>query len=141
MSDNPDVFEAFNYTGPGYAPLLFSSGWQVAILNWEPGMDLNRLHSIEQHKQTDEVFILTCGRAALICREESDFLIVDMQPGVIYNIKCGIWHNLVASEDASMIIVENRDTHLHDVEIRVLDQMELNQIKAKMPEWVNRPGD
>jgi hypothetical protein len=140
MSNDSGMFEVFNHTGSGYAPLLFSSGWQVAVLNWELGMDLSHLHSMERHIHTDEVFILTRGRAALICRMGSEFTVIDMQSGVIYNIKSGIWHNLVASPDASMIIVENRDTHRTDVEIVPLESLELNRVKKAMPEWAVRSG-
>ena len=33
-----------------------------------------------------------------------------MQPGKLYNVKRGVWHNSTLSPDASVLIVENVDT-------------------------------
>ena len=34
----------------------------------------------------------------------------DMEPNKLYNVKRGIWHSHTFSEDAKVLIVENRDT-------------------------------
>ncbi len=125
--------ETYSHAGDGYLPLAFSADWQVAVLNWESGME-NALHlkTVERHVCTDEVFMLTRGRAALITLSASGFIVTEMQPGLIYNVKSGVWHNLLASRGASMIIVEKRDTHLHDVETRSLDEQEIEQITTDL---------
>jgi mannose-6-phosphate isomerase-like protein (cupin superfamily) len=111
MTDEGKFLEVIPYTGDGYAPLLFSAGWQVAILNCEPLIDLASLSEIERHAQTVEVFGLWRGRAALFVKTDDGISLVDLQPGVIYNVTAGTWHNLIATRDVSLWIVENRDTH------------------------------
>jgi mannose-6-phosphate isomerase-like protein (cupin superfamily) len=121
----------------GYKPLIFSHDWQVALLNWEPIFDLDNAREIERHKETDEVFVLWRGRGLLFIAASLGLKVEDMTPGVIYNVRKGTWHNLLATHDASFIIVENRDTHIHDTEIRVLTEVERQQLKANLPDWLN----
>jgi hypothetical protein len=62
--------------------------------------------------------------------------IEEMIPGAIYNVCQGVWHNLASTRDACWIIVENRDTHLHDCEFRPLNAEELAELKLNLPAWV-----
>ena len=55
--------------------------------------------------------------------------------GVVYNVRAGVWHNLVSTRDATWIIVENRDTHLDDCEYRQLVPEERAQLDASLPDW------
>lgn len=135
MSDLSSVLETHIADGPGYQPLVFSSGWQAAILNWEPPMDPGRLSEIERHARTDEVFVLWRGRAALVLEAPGGLHVVELQPGVVYNVRAGAWHTLVANRAASLVIVEDRDTHLHDTELRPLQAAERRQALAQLPEW------
>lgn len=136
------AIETVSHTDAGYLPLVFSAGWQVAVLNWEPGMDdPDLLTTVERHADTDEVFILTRGRALLISHTTQGFSLCNMQPGVIYNVKNGVWHNLLASRDASMIIVEKRDTHINDVETRTLGAQERDRILADLDKIWRGGGD
>lgn len=130
--------EIFEYADEGYKPLVFFDGWQVALLNWEPCFDLPQAKEIEVHKDTDEVFVLWRGRGALFIKEGEGIRVEDLKPGVIYNVPAGVWHGCLASRDVSWIIVENRDTHLHDTELRSLTELELQQIQRQLPEWVVR---
>jgi len=127
-----------NWQGEGYKPLVFYQDWQVARLNWEPLFDPSNLGEIERHNGTDEVFVLWRGRGALLVAIESTLEVIDMEPGVIYNVTRGTWHTLVADHDASWIIVENRDTHLHDTEIRQMLPQELEQAQAHLPDWLRQ---
>lgn len=132
-----DALEVYAYEGIGYAPLIFSAGWQVALLNWEPLFDRKNLTEIERHKQTDEVFVLLKGQAVLFTRPESGTLAaVELALGKLYNVPRGVWHNVVATRDVVFAIVENRDTHLHDTEIRPITHEELQALDAQLPPWV-----
>jgi hypothetical protein len=128
--------EFFDWSGQGYQPLVFSQGWQVALLNWEPIFDLENLGEIERHKLTDEVFVLIQGQAVLFTLAENGLQAVDMQPGVVYNVTVGSWHNLIATRNARWIIVENRDTHLHDTELRQLNAIEMENLRTLLPDWL-----
>lgn len=134
---NPSLgLEVHSWEGQGYKPLVFSHDWQVALMNWEPAYELKNAGQIERHKHTDEVFILTRGHALMIAIRDDDMQVVDMQPGVVYNIAQGVWHNVISSRDATWIIVENRDTHLHDNEFRRLSEQEMALLQAGLPNWL-----
>lgn len=123
------------WTDGGYQPLVFSDGWQAALLNWEPLFDPANVGEIERHNETDEVFVLWRGQGAIFVAAAAGIELTDMEPGVIYNVPRGTWHNLVATKDASWIIVENRDTHLRDTEIRQMTDTERSQVLAQLPNW------
>ena len=59
----------------------------------------------------------------------------DMRPGVVYNVIKGTWHCNLSSRDASWIIVENKDTHLNDTQLRPLEDEELALIRRQLPAW------
>lgn len=125
-----------DWDGEGYLPLVFFGDWQVAALNWEPLFDASAVGEIERHNETDEVFVLWRGRGMLLIATASGVETVDMQPGAIYNVTRGTWHTLLATRDASWIIVEKRDTHLHDTEIRQMTEHELRQFRTRFPDWL-----
>lgn len=128
--------EVHQWEGEGYQPLVFFDGWQVALLNWEPVFDLENLGEIERHNQTDEVFVLVKGNAALFTIDaEGNMRVEDMLPNVIYIVTQGSWHNLNSTRDAKWIIVENRDTHLGDTEFRQLMDDERTLLLSLLPDW------
>lgn len=112
------LIETYTYGGEGYDPYLIRDGWQVAKLNYMPGQGLADIIKIDQHTQTDEVFILIKGTAVLIGAERDEkgfsFQPVKMIPGITYNIKANTWHNIALETDAELIIVEKSNTHLND---------------------------
>ena len=132
--------EVYRWTDRGYRPLVFSDGWMVALLNWEPIMDFEKATEIERHKETDEVFILLKGEAAMYVDAKEGIQVFGMQPGVIYNVTKATWHNLVATRDVAFLIVENRDTHLSDTETRKLSLLETEALKSKLPSNLLQPS-
>ena len=133
------MLETYEWSGEGFEPLVFTENWQAALLNWEPLFDRKNLDEIERHNHTDEVFVLLRGQAVLFTRPEGGALqAVEMAAGKIYKVPAGIWHNIVATRDVSFLIVENRDTHLHDTEVRPISTDELAQLDAQLPAWARR---
>ena len=130
-----EVVDVYRWGGQGYRPLVFSDGWMVALLNWEPIMDLEKATEIERHKETDEVFVLLHGHSALYISTPQGLRVLDMQPNLIYNVTKGTWHNLLATHDVTILIVENRDTHLHDTETRSLSATEADALRKSLPAW------
>ncbi|MBN2385646.1 MAG: hypothetical protein JXB85_01405 [Anaerolineales bacterium] len=108
------LLEIRTYSGEGYQPLVDYGEWRVAILNYLDGIHPQRVETCERHVETDEVFVLLRGQAVLFLGEGEPQVEVlhsqGMDPGVIYNIKKNVWHTIVMSRDASVLIVENRDT-------------------------------
>jgi mannose-6-phosphate isomerase-like protein (cupin superfamily) len=125
-----------SWDADGYKPLVYTDGWLVATLNWEPLFDWPNVGEIERHMETDEVFVLTKGQAVLfVVSPEGQMQIEEMQIGVVYNVPQGVWHNLVSTRDASWIIVENPDTSEQNSEFRQLQPAEKAQLAAALPEW------
>lgn len=131
-----DIYE---YEGLGYNPLLLTPNWQVAILNWDESCDRANLKHIERHNHTDEVFVLLRGKSILFSRRDNEALhAYDLKPGVIYNVPKRVWHGLVADKEASLLIVEDLNTHLHDTEERQITNDELAQLDAQLPKWAKK---
>jgi hypothetical protein len=130
------IIDVHTWDEPGYKPLVFSHDWQVALLNADANCLLENLGRIERHNQTDEVFILSHGQSALLVTNETEELLIDMQPGVIYNVPRAIWHTLLSSPDATWIIVENHNTHLNDNDVRQMTTIEKEHFLAQLPDWL-----
>ena len=103
-----------DYTGAGYRPLVDFAGWRVAVLRYTDELLPDRIEGMERHDETDEVFVLLAGRCILFLGEGRETVEAvyaeDMQPLKVYNVKRGAWHSHTLSKDASVLIVENRDT-------------------------------
>jgi len=110
------LVEVTGYDGPGYKALVYFEGWRVAFLNDDPTKyRRNTLTYMERHNETDEVFVLTAGKCTLLIGDgdgESlgNIEAVEMEPNRMYNIKKGVWHNLLGSEGMVLLIVENATT-------------------------------
>lgn len=105
----------------------FSEGFKVAAEygEWKVGMlhyneRFSRLGEMERHLLTDEVFVLVSGRATLYTDSEA----VEMEQGSVYTVPAAVWHHIVVSEDASVIVVENRNTSIENTEKRYFEQEE-----------------
>ena len=133
--------QVFAHNGPGYRPLVYGQDWMVALLNYEDIMDVGEAHDIERHLQTDEVFILLRGRAAFyLAVDYGPLQVLEMQPGVVYNVTRGTWHNLLATREAAFAIVERRDTDLTDTHIRPLSEQERQSMLEQLPAWLSAGG-
>ena len=112
----PQGVEITSHDGPGYKPLIRSGGdWMVAIMNGQAD-SWKVPESIEKHPATDELFVLTAGRAMLITAGSGEkpgkIEQVQMQPNVLYNVKAGVWHVSPQSPDATFIIIEATGTEI-----------------------------
>jgi hypothetical protein len=50
------------------------------------------------------------------------------------NVIMGSWHTVISTRESSWIIVENRDAHLDDTEMRPLTEAELQAFHEQLPE-------
>ena len=108
------LLEIRDYRGEGYQPLVDYADWRVAILNYLDNVRPDLNNGMERHTETDEVFVLTRGKGVLLMGgngPQVDSVIPEpMDIGKIYNVKLNSWHSILLSRDASVLIVENRDT-------------------------------
>jgi hypothetical protein len=143
-----------------YTPLVDFEAWRVAGLNHCDIVDIDHLARVERHLETDEVFLLTAGRASLIVERGNDgkgapdsgsgesgpaghgtgrsgsrgesFEVIPMEPNTVYNVKKGVYHHVILERDASIIIVENSDTSTDNSEYRELWEEEIAGIKRSV---------
>lgn len=101
---------------PDYQAAIDYESWRVAILNSSPQYTLDRLTIWQRHSQTDEVFVLLKGRCLLLVAGNDEmpgeFWGEELVPGCVYNVKRDVWHTHLLDENASVLIVENRNTSL-----------------------------
>ena len=111
---NEDLLEIREHNGRGFKPLITFGEWRVAILRFLDDLRPERIDSMERHTETDEVFVLLSGQAVLIIggngAQVEGIYPQLMEPGKIYDVKCKTWHTILLSQDASVLLVENKDT-------------------------------
>ena len=100
--------EILSYDGTGYDPTMKFGHWIVAIANYEERFDREKYTKIERHMKTDEVFVLLDGSASLAIGMNRE--VVELEPCKIYNVKAGVWHNILIDKGSKVLIVENSDT-------------------------------
>jgi ureidoglycolate hydrolase len=140
--------EIGEYTGEGYKPVVDYEAWRVAILNYLEDDHPEKLERVERHNATDEIFVLLSGQAVLFVGGGSNFLErllpQVMEPGKIYNVKKSAWHTVALSPEASILIVENRDTGSSNSEFSLLQpehkQMILETVYRELSNWYKPTG-
>ena len=108
------LLEVREHLGPGYRPLVDFEAWRVALLNFSEELRLENIDRLQRHNETDEVFVLLQGRCLLFVGDGDEAVskiqAVELEQGRLYNVKKGVWHHHTLSEDARVLVVENRDT-------------------------------
>ncbi len=109
------LVEILEHSGEDYKPLVDFNGWRVAILNDAPKFRRETTPYLERHNETDEVFVLLEGNCTLYIGDGSGnelgtVSLLPMEKEKLYNVKKGVWHNLIATPGTALLIVENADT-------------------------------
>ena len=108
------LIEVREHDAPDYKPLIDYGAWRVALMNYTSDLTPDKIDRMQKHTETDEVFVLLVGRCILFLGEGGEAVTrvhaVDMELNKLYNVKRGVWHSHTFSEDAKVLIVENRDT-------------------------------
>lgn len=114
---NSHLLQVSEYNATGYAPVVDFQTWRVAMLNYIDELEPDNIDNFQCHNETDEVFVLLNGKCILFCAEVDsnnniiDIVSWDMELNKTYNIKRGVYHTHTLSEDAKVLIIENRDTN------------------------------
>ncbi len=111
IMDGLDILE---HGGTEYRRLVNNARWTLASLNWAPRFDEANLAELERHNRTDETFVLLHGKATLLLGEKAQR--VEMEPLKYYNVRAGIWHHILVSRDARVLVAENADTSKDNTE-------------------------
>jgi hypothetical protein len=108
------LIEIRGHNDPDYKPLVDYQSWRVAVMNYTVDLLPEKINRMQKHTETDEVFVLMKGRCILFIGEGRERVTkvhaVDMELYKLYNVKKDAWHSHTFSEDARVLIVENRDT-------------------------------
>jgi ureidoglycolate hydrolase len=106
--------EILEYIGEGYKPLVDYGEWRVAVLRYIDELKPDRIKEMERHTETDEVFVLFHGQGVLLVgglgSQVQEIYPQVMEFGKLYNVKRNVWHAILLSPDASVLLVENRNT-------------------------------
>jgi len=133
MSDIPfhlvKVGSSFEQT---YKPVLNFHGWKIAMLRYFDIVAPESFDRVERHWNTNEVFILTAGQADLIVfegdkRPEKGY-VFPMRLNVAYNIPESVWHHVVMSDDAHIVLFERSDTGLETTDYAALSADTIAQL-------------
>ena len=100
------------HTDGGFKVMVESGEWKVGMLRYNERF--SRLGEMERHLLTDEVFILLSGSATLYTDGET----IKMEVGTVYTVPQEVWHHIVVSEDAAVLVAENSDTGSDNTEKR-----------------------
>ena len=110
--------KVFEHFAEGFKVAAEYGTWKVGVLRYNERF--SRLGEMERHMLTDEVFVLLSGSAVLYTDGEA----VEMKQGTVYTVPAAIWHHIVVSEDATVMVVENRNTSIENTEKKYFDEME-----------------
>ena len=132
-----DLIEIKEYEEAGYKPVIDYGEWRVAVLNYCDELLPENITKMQKHNQTDEVFVLLKGKCMLFMAEGDqkieEIYAQEMEPFKMYNIKRSVWHTHTLSEEAMVLIIENRDTGLdNSPEIDLTDQERKKIIKLSL---------
>ena len=109
-----DGLDILEHGGTEYRRLVNNARWTLASLNWAPRFDEANFAELERHNRTDETFVLLHGKATLLLGEKAER--VEMEPLKYYNVRAGIWHHILVSRDARVLVAENADTSKDNTE-------------------------
>ncbi len=139
MADDHRV-DILTYTGEDFQPVVETPGWLTALMNWSPRFDRSAQRIVEAHPMTDEVFVLLRGKSILFITNEAGLTVIDMIPGVVYNVTRGTYHNVIGSRDATWLIVESPDDPSVPTQYRQFDAIECRELEARYPDWLKIDG-
>lgn len=108
-----DGIEIRAHTGEGFQPVVDFESWRVAVFNSADCWNPENITHVQQHRLTDEVFVLLKGQCALFVSAEDTPTVlhrVEMEKGRVYNVKKRVWHTHALGENTSVLVVENSGT-------------------------------
>ena len=141
MPIDPALLEVHTHKEPAFRPLVDHGTWRVAVLNFCDELRADNLHNMQRHDETDEVFVLLHGRCILFIgdgqNEAGALHAVELVPQTLYNVKRGTWHNHTLSTDASVLVIENRDTTVENSPFTALNSAQKAEMIASTQQLWN----
>ena len=100
--------DEYEYRGEGYLRQVNGAKWTLAALNYAARFDERNIVDLERHNLTDETFVLLEGEATLLVGEKAER--VKLTPLRFYNVRAGIWHNIIVTPGTRCLVAENANT-------------------------------
>ena len=136
MIPSSDLVETGSCFEQKFMPVITTGEWRVAVLRQCGKVYPHCIQQVERHNETDEVFILTVGKADMIIVEEKNGQLIPfvnpMELNVAYNVKRSVWHHVVLSEDAHIFLFEKADTTTENSDYMTLDDGIQDKIREKI---------
>lgn len=115
------MIDIFEYKGEDFRAVLESGEWKIGLLRYSERFSSFKV--LERHLLTDEVFVLLKGKAKLFIKDENDnTLEYKLKKQSVYNVKKGVWHHIKVSKNATVLVVENRNTSKENTERRNINE-------------------
>ena len=126
--------EIKQYNEPGYAPVIDFETWRVSILYVFDELEVHNFKTMQNHQETDEVFVLLRGNCTLFTagngEEAGTIQSTNLEPCKCYNVKAGVWHTHTLMENSSVLIVENRNTCDENSPVVQLTDEQIRQLQS-----------
>lgn len=100
--------ETYSYSGTDFWAAKSTGTWKIGFLR--ASRRFTTLGFWERHLLTDEMFVLLGGTATLYTKDKSGITPVPMRQETVYNIPREVWHHIIVSTDATVLVIENSDT-------------------------------
>ena len=82
------------------------------------GLHRETVKYVERHRETDEIFVLLSGECTLLIGGDGDapakLEALPMEPFKVYNVRKGVWHNLLGQPGMRLFLVENADVSMEN---------------------------
>ncbi|GIO36820.1 hypothetical protein J41TS12_16810 [Paenibacillus antibioticophila] len=125
----------YAHEGEGIECVYKNEKWLVCIKNWKPDNDINGIHRLEVHRETDEQFILVKGKAILMVSERKDdrfdIELIEMELGKIYNVPQDTWFYTIMQKDTKMMYVQDANTTNENSEYCEMSETELLDVRKR----------
>ncbi len=127
--------EIYTHDGEGVKWVYNNRNWVLCIKNWKPDNDIEGIHHLEIHHETDEQFILVNGKAILLVadRKEDKFEIelIEMEIGKAYNVPKETWFYSITQKDTKMMYVQDAGTSDKNSEYCEMTEQELAEVRNR----------
>ena len=104
----------------GFDTVFCNETFKCAFITASRDYSFGAVNVMKKHNNTDEIFVLLCGRAVMLTIENDEFKETVLKTERAYNVAKGTWHYLAVSEDAKVFVAENADTNADTSEELIL---------------------
>ncbi len=109
------MIDILKFEGEDFKAVCEFEGWKIGLLRYSERFSDFKI--LERHNLTDEAFVLIEGSATIyLSGGKGEITEYIMDKNAVYNIHKGVWHHIVVSEEATVLVVENSNTSKENTE-------------------------